>query len=152
MTDKKAAEAAEVKSPFDFFEMDEVRETDGVVIDYGPFWFKIGRLDRAGTPFARFMTEKMRPYTRAIQLGEMDAKVAEALTREGFAKHLVYAWGSKAFGDGKIAGKDKKPLDFSPENVEELFKQLPALFEDLLGEAKKADNFRKTRTEIDAGN
>lgn len=143
---------ADFKSPFDIFDMDEDLETKGITVDYGPFWFRVGRMDKAGTPFARFLTEKLRPYTRAIQLGEMDPKVAEAITREGFAKHLVYAWGSKDLGDGKIAGKDGKPLEFNPENVEELFRQLPALLEDLLNESRKAQNFRKARAEEDAGN
>jgi hypothetical protein len=143
---------ADFKSPFDIFEVDEHLETDGITVDYGPFWFRIGRIDKAGTPFARYMTEKLRPYTRAIQLGEMDPKVAEALTREAFAKFLTYAWGSQAHGDGKMVAKDGKAIAFTPENVEQLFKTLPALFEDLLGESKKMGNFRKLRTEEDAGN
>lgn len=141
------------KSPFDVFDLDENLETTkGIRVDYGPFWFQVGRMDKAGTNFARFMTEKLRPFTRAIQLGEMDNKVAEALTREGFAKHLVYAWGSKEFGDGKMVGRDGKAIAYSAENVERLFEELPALFEDLLNESKKMVNFRKARAEIDAGN
>lgn len=150
---------ANITSPFDMFDVDEQLEEKGIRVDYGPFWFQIGRIDKAGTPFARFMTEAFRPYTRAIQLGEMDNKIAEALTREGFAKHLVFAWGSVEVKDGekiehpgKMPGKDGKLLDFTPENVEELFKQLPALFNDLLAESKNMRNFRKARAEIDAGN
>lgn len=143
---------ADIKSPFDMFDMDEKKEQEGVKVDYGPFWFRISRMDKGGTPFAHFMTEKFRPYTRAIQLGEMDAKIMEAITREGFAKHLVLSWGSLEHGDGKMPGRGKKVLDFTPENVEQLFKDLPALFEDLLGEAKNARNFRKAKAEIDAGN
>lgn len=143
---------SEFNSPFDVFDVDENLETKGIRVDYGPFWFQVGRMDKGGTPFARFMTEKLRPYTRAIQLGEMDNKVAEALTREGFSKHLVYAWGSKQHGDGKMVGRDGKAIPFTPENVEQLFADLPALFEDLLNESKKMVNFRKARTEIDAKN
>lgn len=143
---------AEITSPFDIFEVDENLETKGIKIDYGQFWFQVGRIDKANTPFSRFMTEKMRPYTRAVQLGEMDNKVAEAIVREGFAKHLTLAWGSLAHGDGKMVAKDGSAIDFTPENVEQLYKDLPALFEDILSQSKSFTNFRKARAEIDSGN
>lgn len=143
---------ADHSSPFDIFEVDESLETKGIKVDYGQFWFLVGRIDKANTPFARFMTEKMRPYTRAVQLGEMDNKVAEAIVREGFAKHLTLAWGSTKYGDGKMVAKDGSEIEFTPENVEQLYKDLPALFEDILAQSKNFTNFRKARAEIDAGN
>lgn len=145
-------------NPFDMFETDDSLETQGIVVDYGQFWFKIGRIDVPNTPFSTFMTEKMRPYTRAIQLGEMDNKIAEEILREGFAKYLTFGWGSKVHGDGVMVGrpdpKTKEParIEFTPENVIDLYKQLPKIFQDLLEQSKDFTNFRKAKVEVDAGN
>lgn len=145
-------------NPFDMFETDEKLEHDGVVVDYGQYWFKIGRIDVPNTPFTNFMTEKMRPYTRAIQLGEMDNTIAENLLREGFAKYLTLSWGSKEHGEGVMVGRmdpeTKKPtkLDFTVDNVIDVYKTLPKLFQDLLEQSKDFTNFRKAKVEVDAGN
>ena len=145
-------------NPFDMFETDNSLETQGIIVDYGQFWIKIGRIDVPGTPFATFMTEKMRPYTRAIQLGEMDNKIAEEILREGFAKYLTFAWGSKEHGDGVMVGrpnlKTKKPvaIEFTPENIIDVYKTLPKLFQDLLEQSRDFTNFRKAKVETDAGN
>ena len=139
-------------TPFDMFETDESLEREGIVVDYGQFWFRVGRLDVPGTPFAAFMTEKMRPYTRAIQLGQMDDKIAEDILREGYARYLTLGWGSTKHGDGKMVGRDEAAIDFSPENVADLYKQLPRIFQDLLEQSKDFTKFRKAKVEVDAGN
>lgn len=145
-------------NPFDMFETDDKLEAEGITVDYGQFWFKIARLDVPGTPFSAFMTEKMRPYTRAIQLGEMDNKIAEEILREGFARYVTLGWGSQLYGDGVMVGRPdpetKEParIEFTPDNVVDLYKQLPRIFQDLLEQSKDFTNFRKAKVEIDAGN
>lgn len=143
---------SKTSNPFDMFETDESLEREGIVVDYGQFWVKIGRMDAPNTPFTAFMTEKMRPYTRAIQLGEMDNKIAEEILREGFAKHLVQGWGSKKHGDGVMVGREDVELAFTSDNVVDVFKALPQLFQDLLEQSRNFANFRKAKVDIDAGN
>lgn len=140
-------------NPFALFETDEALEkTQGIRIDYGAFYFQIGRMDVPGTPFAAYMREQMRPYDRAIALGQMDDKVSEGIMLGGFSKFMVFGWGSKEHGDGFMVGRDGSPIPFSAENVAALLRDLPQLFMDLLNQSRSFTHFRKAGLDADAGN
>lgn len=140
------------KSPYDIFGTDPSLEVTGIRIDYGSFYFQIARAGGENTKFRTIVREKMAPYQRAIELGEMDEKVALKVTGEAFAESVVLGWGSPEFGEGKVPGRDGKPVDFSVEACKQMFADLPEMLDDLMKQATKLANFRKAAAADDAGN
>lgn len=144
-------------SPFDVFSTEPSLEVTGIIIDYGRFYFKIARAGGSNAAFAKAMRDKFAPYTRAIELGEMDTKIGDRLTAEAFAETIVLGWGyvddAGKKHDGTILGKDgKEQIKFSVDAAKRLFADLPELFKDLLKEAQKLANFRRTDVEVAAKN
>jgi hypothetical protein len=140
------------KSPFDIFGTEPSLETLGVNIDFGSFYFKVARAGGANTSFREVIRSKLQPYQRAIELGEMDEKVADKLTAEAFAETVMLGWGSTEFGEGKIPGKDGKPIAYSVEAAKKLLTDLPELMKDLMAQAQKLSNFRAAAADADAKN
>jgi hypothetical protein len=143
------------KSPYDVFETDESLEREGIIVDYGDFYFKVARAGGANTKFREHVRAKLAPYQRAIELGEMSEELAQRLTGESFAETVVITWGVTVNGkrkDGAIPGRDGKPVAFSVEACKQLFRDLPAQLDDLMSQSTKLANFRKVNAKDDAGN
>lgn len=141
-----------MSNPFDMFGTDQDLEQRGVRIDYGAFWFQVARIDAPNSKFSVALRDRLKPYRRAIELGEMDEKVAERISTETFAETAVTAWGSTAHGDGKMVGRNNEALEFSSENVAMVLKGAPDLFKDLLVQARDLTHYRRIAAEEDAGN
>lgn len=139
-------------NPFDMFGTDPVLEAKGIRIDYGAFWFLISRIDAPNAPFAAAIRSAMKPYRRAIELGEMDDKVLEAKTIETFASTAILGWGSLEHGEGRMTAQDGSAIEFSHEAVLSMLKTVPDLFRDLFTQSRDLTNFRKLNAEEDAKN
>lgn len=158
---KKATAAAtatpgKFSSPFDMFSTDKSKESDGIVLNYSDvFWIKITRAGGANEHYKRILTEKLRPYRRAIQTETIDEAASARLLREAVAEGVVQGWGTGVYpeGSGFIPGpRNEGPIGFSAENVASVFERLPELFNDVYEQASKVSLFRTTEAEVDAGN
>lgn len=153
---KAAAPASKFTSPFDMFSTDKSKEAEGIVLNYSDvFWIKITRAGGANEHYKRILTEKLRPYRRAIQTETIDEAASARLLREAVAEGVVQEWGTGIYPNGKgfIPGpKGEEPIGFSVENVIMVFERLPELFNDVYEQAGKVSLFRATEAEVDAGN
>jgi hypothetical protein len=139
-------------SPYAMFETDDGVEQAGVLIEYGPFYFRVARAGGSNTRYRDQLRDRLRPHRRALATETMNEDLANRIIRDVFAETVVLGWGSEEHGEGKIAGRDGKPIDFSVEAVKALFKDLPELAGDVMDQATKFNNFRAVIAEIDAKN
>lgn len=147
-------------NPFDMFQTDKSKEQEGIVLNYSDvFWIQITRAGGSNDHYKRILTEKLKPFRRAIQTETIDEAASARLLREAVAEGLVLNWGTGRFPDGagfipssptsSFAGQ---PIPFNAENATKLFEELPDLFNDVYEQANKVSLFRATETEADAGN
>ena len=138
---------------YKMFGTDENKEQEGIVLNYSDiFWLRISRAGGSNEHYKKVLTEKLRPYRRAIQTEAITDEMSAKLLREAAAEGLVLAWGSKKFGDGKMPAKTGEAMDFTVENVVRFFTDLPDIFQDVQEQAQKVSLFRTTEVEADAGN
>lgn len=153
----KTAASAGTKftNPYDMFQTDKSKEAEGIVLNYSDvFWIKISRAGGSNEHYKKVLTEKLRPFRRAIQTETIDDTAANRLMREAVAEGVVLDWGTGVYpnGSGSIPGRDGQPLAFNRDNVVKLFEDLPDLFNDVYEQANKVSLFRATEAEADAGN
>lgn len=153
------------------FETDKNAEQTGIIIDYGSYRVTIGRAGGANKKFINDMRSRTKPLQRIIANDQLSDKKADTLVRESFAKTIVFNWEVKKeveqevnIGQGHtekqmvdtweqgINGRDGTILPFTPENVINVFKDLPDLFADLQEHAGKAASFNRSRQEEEAKN
>lgn len=140
------------KTIYDLFETDKSVEQEGLRLDYGPVWFQVARAGGANTRYRDVLRQRMAPHKRALATETMSDDLAEKIIKDVFAETVVLSWGSPKYGEGKIEGKDGKPVEFSPDAVKQLFKDLPDLATDVMQQAQSVALFRKAVADIDAGN
>lgn len=153
-------EAAEPEAPrasgmYAKFATDPNLETRGVIIDYGDFRVTIARAGGTNKKFNRVLSNKTKPYERAIAQGTMDDAEALRLLQEAYAEAVVLLWEVKTGEDTwqrGIESPDGEILPFNSSNVLATFKALPDLFLDLQGQAQRMALFRKELLEEQAGN
>lgn len=161
MANSKTAPAAKpagktFSNPFDMFQTDKSKEQDGIVLNYSDvFWIQITRAGGSNEHYKRILTEKLKPFRRAIQTETIDEAASARLMREAVAEGIVLNWGTGRYPEGagfmpNRAGGD--PIPFTAENAAKLFEELPDLFNDVYEQANKVSLFRATETEGDAGN
>jgi len=118
-------------NPFALFGTDQDAEVKGVNLDYGKFYINIARAGGANKAFARFVSERTKPYKRLIAEDRLPENIAEELALDAVVGTVVKGWGSDKHGHGKMIGKDGEAIEYSPANVKQLFKDLPELFQDV---------------------
>lgn len=139
-------------SPYAQFGTDKKAEKDGVVIDYGDFWFRVARTGGANTRYTKRLNAEFKPHRRAIQTDTMKDDKADELVRKVFIETAVLEGGSKKFGDGYIVGRSGEQIAINAESLDTLFTELPDLFKDLQEQAGKVSLFRVMEQEEDAKN
>lgn len=153
---KPAATPGKFANPFDMFQTDKSKEAEGIVLNYSDvFWIKITRAGGSNEHYKRILTEKLKPFRRAIQTETIDEAASARLLREAVAEGLIMDWGTGIYPNGagfmpNKAGGD--PIPFNVENAVKLFTDLPDLFNDVYEQANKVSLFRATELEADAGN
>lgn len=142
-------------NPYEMFETDKAREADGIVLNYSDaFWIQVARAGGSNDHYKRILTEKLKPFRRAIQTDTIDETASSRIMREAAAEGLVLNWGTGIYpnGAGAIPGRDGKLVAFNIPNVIQLFIDLPDLFNDIYEQANKASLFRAAELEADAKN
>lgn len=133
-------------STYKAYKTDEAREKTGITLDLGEVGkFKLARAGGSNVQFQKRLMALSKPYRRAIQTGNIDPKVADALLAEAFADTVLLGW------DG-VTGEDGAKLDFNKANALKLLTDLPDLFKDIREAAEDATLFNLELTEGDAKN
>lgn len=141
-----------MSSPYAAFKTDKKAEAEGIRLDYGDFWFQIGRAGGSNTKFAKILERLTAPHRRAIENQVLPDSKAKELMAQAYAEGVVFAWGSKKHGDGRMPDAEGNPLDFSVDNVVKVLTDLPDLFMDIQEQAGRMQLFRQQLREADAGN
>jgi hypothetical protein len=150
--DVAAPVSIKASSPYAHFATDKAAEKQGVVVDYGDFWFRVARTGGANTSYTKRLTSVFKPYRRAIQTDTMKDELAEKLMREVFAEKAVIGCGSTAFGDGFMPDANGERMEMTEANLVQMFTDLPDLFKDLQEQAGKVSLYRLLEAEEDAKN
>jgi hypothetical protein len=133
-------------SIYDKFSTDQNLESgDGVTIDYGDFKITIHRAGGANKAYLKTLNEKIKPYRRMMEAGNMNEDVSRKMLVETYAETIIKGW------EGITDEKGKK-LAFTKENVIKVMTDLPELFNMIVAEADRVANFKKEALEADAKN
>lgn len=128
------------------FETDANLETGkGVTLDYGDFTITIHRAGNSNRAYQKALVDKIKPYARMMQAGNLDAEKSNRLMAEVYADTIVKGWSG-------VTDKKGKELEFTRENVVKVLTDLPDFFQKLQNEAEDVANFRKAEIEADAKN
>lgn len=145
---------------FEQFETDANLEQEGVYVDYGDFRVKIAFAGGANKKFLSYSEQKTKPFRRAIASGSFSEERAKPLMYDIYAETIVLDWeildGEDDEGEAKwisgIPQKDGSVAEVTKENIVAVFKQLPALFNDIQETSKSISAFRKEDLEEDSKN
>lgn len=136
------------------FKGDENLEQSGVLLQYGtvkrdgkdvPVTIRIARAGGSNKAFDKVFARLTKPYKRLIQADMLDPKVGQRLMREAYAETVILGWEN-------VQNSEDAFLEFTKENVIELFEELPDLFTDVVTQANTAALFRAELIEADAKN
>jgi len=147
---KDKTDIGAIRGPEALFKASEKLEAEGIVIDYGDFWFRITRAGATNNRFKKLLDARMKPHRRAQMNDTLSNDVADKITRQVWAEVIVMAWGSK-LGDGLMPFQGEA-LKFSVPNVVMLFEALPDLFIDLRDQSMQLGLFREDDAEAALGN
>jgi len=113
----------------------------------------VSRMTRNNQKYQQAFTAKFDPHMTAIQADAMSEALAKKLTRELFVDEILHDVRNLPLSDltGDEADNDKV-MEYTRENALRLFDELPDLYDDWEGRAKKASNFRAAATEKAAKN
>ena len=133
------------------YETDESTEKQGVWVEYSPNKdetvpaFKVARLCKTNQKYQKLLEARTRPHRRAIEVGTISEKVAEDIYLGVFIDSIVV-------DTRNLQDRKGKAMKGTKEELTELFKALPELYEDLAGRAKSISLFRSEAVEDEAKN
>lgn len=135
-----------MSNPYELFATSEQHEQKGIELDYGDFSITIARAGGSNRRYSKMLEAKTKPFRRILAAGgKVDPARMAAAMREIFAETVVLDW------KGVTDAKGKK-MTFNKENVMKLFKDLPDLFNDVMGQASNFQLFQDLEIEEDQGN
>lgn len=126
-----------MKSNFDAqFKTDEQYETEGIWIEYpNKAEIKIRRFGGSNSQKVRSIAaENFKPYSRQIEMNTLDEKTDKKITVTTFVKGCVVDWKNVFINDVETPYSEQAAID--------LLISLPELYEHLLKESQKLDNFK----------
>jgi len=140
------------------FKTNKTAEIEGVWVEYAPNndgtvpAFKIARASKTNKKYQKTLNKKIKPYSKALELGTMDEKLAQKLYTEVFIDSLLIDWRNVKVSDISDDEQAEGFADFTQSNAIELFDKLPDLYDDLEANSKKLSMFRDDELEDDLGN
>lgn len=149
-------------NPFEMFETDAALETEGIIIDYGDFRFKVARAGGANKKFTNLINARLKPYEKQFAAGTMDDEVAAQILREVYAATIILEAdvlvkqedktdqapdAPNEYKPGLIMDRDGTVAPFTKENVVKFFKALPMIFQSLKKDAEDFALFKKVQQE-----
>ena len=136
---------------YEQFQTNSQCEVDGIYIEYGPnskgnpIRFKVARAGGKNTQFAKAMEKHTKPHRRLIEMNLLSPTIAEKIVRTVFIESILKGWEN-------VEDRNGEELVYTPEAAEELFSELPDLFNSLSEMAKDASNFRQELLKEDVKN
>lgn len=141
------------------FKTDKTAEVEGVEIEVDinehnnkPITIRLSRMSRSNKRYTKRLDTVTRPHMAAIQNETLNEAVASKMMREVFVDTVLLGWDNLPKSELSGNPDDKEELPFTRENALALFEELPDLYEDWEGRAKKAATFRETELEEAAKN
>lgn len=115
--------------------------TTGVWRAYGPkVRLKILRAGGANKRFERIRDNLLKPYRKKLLRGTLDPDTTMDVMRESYARAIVLDWEGVTDENGEL-------VPCTPENVEELFLQVPALFDEVVEDSTSLATFAEGEAE-----
>lgn len=134
------------KSIYDKFATDKKLEQEGIVLDYGDgLELRIARAGGSNVKFEKVVQLKMKKYDRLVKNDLLDPGQMREVMREVLAETVVLGWKG-------VTDRQGNDIPFSKEACIQLFKDLPDLFDDVLEQSRKANLFKESILEEEAGN
>jgi hypothetical protein len=130
---------------YHLYETDKDVETRGIDLKFPNFTIRVARAGGANKRFAASLQKKLGTRARAFDAGMMDPDEANKVLAEVYADCVILGW------EG-VTDRDGQPLAFSKEACVRLFTDLPDLFQEVVSESQRLQNFRVAQRSEDAGN
>lgn len=141
------------------FKTDKQLETDGVWLDVAindhngkPIRIKIARMGPSNKRYTKALEKATQPHQSAIQNGAFDNEIARITLMGVFADTILLEWDNLPKSELTGNEEDKDELEYSRENVDALFAELPELYDDWEARARSAAAFREKEKKDAAGN
>ena len=141
------------------FKTDKTKEVEGVEIPVGmnehnnqPIKIRISRMSRSNKRYTKALEEATRPHSSAISNETLDNDIGSRILQEVFVDTVLLGWSNLPKSELTGDEADADELPFSRENALALFEELPDLYDDWEGRAKKASTFRESEREKSAKN
>ena len=138
----------------------KAKEVSGVRLEVGmndfnnkPIFITVSRMSRNNQKYQQAFSDKFDPHMAAIQADALGETMARKLTRELFADEILHNVENLPLSD--LTGNDEdndKVMEYTRDNVLALFEELPEVYDDWEGRAKKAANFRDKVVKAASGN
>ena len=139
------------------FKTNSNMEREGILVDYGPnddlpevdgkrptMQFRVARAGGANQAHNKAVERLIKPHKRAVQTGNLSNELAKTIDRTAWMETCLLGWSNITL-NGQV-------LDFSKENADALFAELPDLYADLREQSNNASLFRDEVLEADLGN
>lgn len=98
--------------------------------------FKVRHFNASNPRVKAAMASHYKPYARQIELGTLPQEKTDEITIKLFVDVCLVSWSGVEDDQGK-------PIEFTKENAQKLFKGLPALFEALWKHANDFANYKE---------
>lgn len=138
-----------MSNPYEMFSTNTDLESGaGVRFEYGGddgFAVLIHRAGGANKKFSKVFAEKIRPHRRAHKNGTLSEEIAERIMIETYAETVVVGWENVRNEKGEI-------LEFTTENVVELFTRIPEFYAEIVEQAQDLRNFRIEQEDLEIKN
>ena len=134
------------KTIYDKFGTNKKAEQEGIILDYGDgMTIRIARAGGSNLKFEKAVQVKMRKVGLQAKHDLLEPEQQREIFREVLAETVVLGW--TGFTD-----REGTTLSLTKENVIQVFKDLPDLFDDVLEQSRKSSLFKENILKDEAGN
>lgn len=141
------------------FKTSKTAETEGVEIEVAvnehngePIKIRIARMSTSNKRYTKELERVTKPHQAAIQNDAMDNDLARKMLQRVFVDTILLGWSNLPKSELTGDESDAEELEFTADNAIALFDEMPDLYDDWEGRAKKAAAFREAEKEKSAGN
>lgn len=141
------------------FKTDRTLETEGVHIPVAinehnnePITIHIARMSTSNKRYTKALEIASKPHQSAIQNSALDNEIARRMLQGVFIDTILLGWGNLPKSELTGNDEDTDLLEYTKENVEALFAELPELYDDWEARARSAAAFREAERQGAVGN
>lgn len=141
------------------FRTDRTAEIEGVEVQVAvndhngkPISIRIARMSTSNKRYTKELNRVTKPHMAAIQNDALDDELARKMLQKVFIDTILLGWDNLPKSELTGNDEDTELLDFTPENAQALFDEMPDLYNDWESRAQKAAAFREAEREVSAGN